>query len=438
MEQTKKALRRVLVLGGYGLIGSGIMYALTARGHRVTGLGRNAATAARVSPDANWMIRDLRDLQTPTDWTGVLDGFDVVVNAVGALQDGGADDLVAVQEQAIVALASAAAAAGVDLIQISAAGVASDASTSFMATKARADAAIQASPGRWFIFRPGLVIAQTSYGGTALVRMLAAMPVVQPVAMADAPVQSVGLSDVVDAVAMAVEGDLAPGLTCDLVEDHSRPLADVVAAHREWLGLGPARPIAVPNWVLGPISWCADLLGHLGWRSPMRTTAVRVLAEGVRGDPTPWRNATGQGCAALPGILAAIPATAEHRLAARMALLLPVAISILALFWLLSGLIGMISLEQAAATLTAVGWPVGLAKASVLFWTVVDIALAAGVLVRRWAPRACWAMIAVSLFYLIAASVFTPGLWLDPLGPLVKVLPGIVLALVTRALLETR
>ena len=179
-------------------------------------------------------------------------------------------------------------------------------------------------------------------------------------------------------------------------------------------------------------------MGRLGWRPPVRTTAVRVLADGIHGDPEPWRKAAGKGCASLPDLLAAMPATAEHRLAARMALLLPVAVATLALFWLLSGLIGLISLDQAAATLTAVGWSAGMAKASVIFWAIVDIALAGFVLVRRWAPIACWGMVAVSLFYLAAASVVTPNLWLDPLGPLVKVLPGMVLAVITRALLETR
>ena len=43
-----------------------------------------------------------------------------------------------------------------------------------------------------------------------------------------------------------------------------------------------------------------------------------------------------------------------------------------------------------------------------------------------------------ALAYLAAATVMMPGLWGDPLGPLVKVGPAIALALVGLAILEER
>lgn len=438
MAEDNEVKRRVLVLGAYGLIGAGIVRALSARGHHVTGLGRDPSAARRVLPGLDWVIRDLRTLQSPDGWRPLLDDVDVVVNAAGALQDSGKDDLAAVQQHAIVALADAAAGSEVALLQISAVGADPMAPTRFMATKGLADQAIVASGARHWILRPGLVIAQTAYGGTELIRMLSAIPLVQPVARADTPVQCVGLDEVAGAVALAVEGGLAHGLTCDLVEERPQSLAAVVQAHRDWLGLGPGRQVRVPDWIMGPVARIADILGRLGWRSPLRSTAVRVLADGVVGDPARWRAAAGRGLAPLAQVLARLPAGAEHRLAARMALLAPVIVAVLAVFWFASGVIGMVQLDTAARTLTEAGWAQGVARASVLFWAVVDIALATALMVRRWAPLACWGMIAVSLVYLVAASLVTPGLWLDPLGPLVKVLPGIALAAVARALLETR
>lgn len=47
-------------------------------------------------------------------------------------------------------------------------------------------------------------------------------------------------------------------------------------------------------------------------------------------------------------------------------------------------------------------------------------------------------MVALSLAYLASATVLAPGLWVDPLGPLVKVLPSIVLTLVALAILDER
>ena len=98
----------------------------------------------------------------------------------------------------------------------------------------------------------------------------------------------------------------------------------------------------------------------------------------------------------------------------------------------------MIEIEKAAQVLRDVGWPNGLAVVSVAFWGVIDIAIAFSLLVRKYAMWSCVAMVIVSLIYLASATVIVPTLWIEPLGPLVKVLPGIMLAVVTRAMLETR
>jgi hypothetical protein len=47
-------------------------------------------------------------------------------------------------------------------------------------------------------------------------------------------------------------------------------------------------------------------------------------------------------------------------------------------------------------------------------------------------------MLAVSFTYLAGASLLEPALWLDPLGPLVKVLPSILLTLTALATLDER
>jgi hypothetical protein len=121
-----------------------------------------------------------------------------------------------------------------------------------------------------------------------------------------------------------------------------------------------------------------------------------------------------------------------------MALLMPVCVAILAVFWLASGLFGLISLPTAAAHLETAGWGGGLSRASVVFWSLVDIGLAAALLWRPWAQKACLGMVTVSAIYLGLGTLITPGMWLDPLGPMVKIGPAIGLALVTWALLEER
>lgn len=430
---------RILVLGAYGLIGSGVARHLRRSGHKVSGLGRSRISAQRVLPEIDWIYRDMAKMFSPDDWAPMVGSCDVVVNCAGALQDGPRDHLQAIHTDAVAALAKACVGKGVRLVQISAAGASPDASTAFFRTKAAGDAAIRAAGGDFTILRPGLVIAPTAYGGTTLLRMLAAFPFAQPIAWPDTPVRTVSLANLSEAVEMAVRGDLDSGETIDLVEDRPHRLETIVAGMRRWLGFSKARMrITVPAVIVRLFSRGADALGLLGWRSPLRTTAMDVMQDGVGGDPARWQALTGRSVASFEETLAAMPARTEDRIAARMALAMPFAVAALVFLWATSGLVGFWRIEAASGVLTAGGWPAGLAKASVLFWSAVDLALAALILIRRHAARACLAMAAVSLFYLLAATLFTPWLWTDPLGSLVKIVPTIMLALVTYAMLQER
>lgn len=439
MAEDGNGPRRVLVLGAYGLIGSAVTRRLLADGFAVTGLGRNAATAQKVLPDIQWVIQDLADLCDAASWSSVLSEIDMVVNCAGALQDGAADHLETVHSDMVQALSQACRSSDVGVVQISAIGVRPDASTAFMRSKSRGDEAVRKAGIRYWIFRPGLVLAPTAYGGTVLLRMLAAVPFVQPVAYAGSPIQTVAVADIARIVSMTLQGQIPPGAECDLVEDRTHALRDILAAYRTWLGFAPARwEVAPPQWTLWLTATSADALGSLGWRSPLRRSAMTVLSEGVTGDPGGLKELGISSLSGLNDTLAAAPATIEDRLFARMALLMPVIIGVLCCFWLASGLIGLWKTDTAARVLEDAGWPAAWAVAGVVFWSGVDIAIAALVLIRKYAALACLAMVGVSAIYLVSATFTAPGLWADPLGPLVKVVPGMMLALVARATLDTR
>lgn len=429
----------VLIVGAYGLIGSGVAQRLAQDGHKIIGLGRDITTGKRVLPSINWLAADLRILTEASTWQPLLNGVDAVVNCSGALQDGPEDDLEAVHHYAVAALAQACASANAQLVQISAAGAHEDATTPFLASKARGDAAIQTADINYQVFRPGLVLARHSYGGTTMLRMLAAIPLIQPIAAPEAKIQTIALDDVAEAVSAALAGKIPSGFVGDLVESDTHTLQEIVASMRQWLGFSPARrEILIPHFLLGTISKVADGLGKLGWRPPLRSTAVKVLADGVTGTPANLSEFGVAPVRSLRQTLASMPARAEDRLFARMALLTPVIMATLILFWFLSGVIGFIRVNEAALVLEGVGWTHALAVTSVLFWAVVDIAIAVGFAYRPYAKLTCWCAIGVSIFYLAASTLVVPILWLDPLGPLVKVLPSVALSLVARIALETR
>ncbi|MDT3377735.1 SDR family oxidoreductase [Labrys neptuniae] len=429
---------RILVPGGYGLIGSAIVSALLAAGHEVTGLGRSVGQARLREPRARWLQHDLQDLVSAEAWRPLLDDVDAVINAAGVLQDGPGDDVMVTQSLAMVALFEACEQAGVKrFVQISAVGASPDAATVFMRSKGIADEALEGSSLDWTILRPGLVLGSSAYGGSALLHALASLPGFIPLPPAPS-IRSVALDDVAATALAAVEARLPHRRIYDLVEDRAHSLQDIVAALRARLGLPPARFARWPLWIFRLGFRLGDLAGLLGWRPPMRSTSLDQILSGIDGDPTPLGAANGRSLKALPEILEAVGGTVRERWFARLFLLKPVIIATLGLFWLLSGLIGLFAADQAEVVLTIRGFSPAMAALFVLGGAIVDILLGAGIFWRRTMPAAATGMISVTLAYLLAGSLFTPDLWLDPLGPFLKTLPAAVLALVALAIKDAR
>ena len=375
---------------------------------------------------------------TASDWRSVLTGADVVVNATGALQDGSRDSLSAIHDRAIGTLLDALSGSSIRLVHISAAGVASDASTEFLRSKARGDARIAASGCDWVILRPTLVVGAQAYGGTALLRAAAALPLAEVSVFAEASVQTVWVEDLAEAVVEAARGNIPRGTIADITEGDSRSFAETVRLFRQWLGLSPwQRAVVLPVELVWAVGRVADVLGSLGWRSPLRTTALRSVAAGITGSPTAWQAVGRTRFRNLEETLELLPATVQERWFARLFLLMPVAVATLSAFWIISGFVGLIRFEESGAVLTSRGWPERVSALAVSSGILADIGLGAAILYRPWARCASIAMIILALVYLGGATLFAADLWSDPLGPLVKVLPSITLALLTAAMLET-
>lgn len=110
----------------------------------------------------------------------------------------------------------------------------------------------------------------------------------------------------------------------------------------------------------------------------------------------------------------------------------------LALFWTLSGLIALADLAGTAAVLSGRAIPHGLAVPIVVGGAAVDICLGLAILWRRWTRPAALSMISLSALYLLGSALVAPDLWGDPLGPMVKVLPSMALAVMVWLLMEER
>lgn len=431
---------RVLVTGAYGLIGSAILARLHRDGHELVGAGRSLTTARAQFPFVRWVEADFARLTGPEDWQPLLAGMDAVVNCAGAFQSGLRDDLGRVHVDAPRALFAACEKGGPRrVIQISAIGADPAAGSEFSRSKGEGDAALAASGLDWLILRPGVVIAPNVYGATAMLRGLAGLPWLVPMFEPRTEIEIVAVEDVAATVAWALTPDAKLHQTLDLVHPQKIAIGEMVRAQRRWLGFAPARIVRLPNVLARAISAVADALGHLGWRSPARSTAMAQVAAGIAGDPQPWMAATGIQPQSHADILGARAATLPDRWFARLYFIKPLAIAVIAWFWIATGVIALGPGWNASHAYLAQAGVVGsLATALVVGGALFDIVMGLLLLVRRTARGALQVMLVASPLYILSGTLLAPHLWADPLGALTKVVPLLAATLFTLAILDER
>src|SRR4051812_17585326 len=111
----------------------------------------------------------------------------------------------------------------------------------------------------------------------------------------------------------------------------------------------------------------------------------------------------------------------------RTAWLLPLILTALAVFWIGTGVVGLVSLVQAAEQLGLAGFSPNTSRMAVEALAISGIALGMMVWWGRTTTVALVGMALVSLVYMIGGTVWRRDLWWDPLGPLLKMLPILVL-----------
>ena len=428
---------RILVTGATGLIGSAIAARLAREGHEVIGVTRRLDDAARRVPASAWVELDLRDVHDVRDWTSRLTGIDAVVNCAGALQDGPRDSVHATHARAPSLLWEACAAMGIRrVVQISAAGVDRDPDTAFMRTKMIADANLASSKLEWTILRPTLVLGRTAYGGSALFRALAALPFSFRIPDAGR-FDHVGVDDVAETVAWALRSPDAIGKTLELAGEGSLSFEETISSYRRWLGASPARIVGIPRALMAACFRAGDAVSMLGWRTPVRTTAWRETMRGSEGDGTCWSAMTGIRPEDLATVLSREPASVQEKWFARLYLLKGIGIAGFSIFWLVTAIVtagpgwdaGVAIMRESGVPAPEVATGIG---------TVADALIGIMIAFRTTSRKGLRASLALTLVYAASASVLQPDLWIDPLGPLVKLLPVIIANLMLLAVMDER
>lgn len=429
---------RVLLTGATGFIGSAVLARLVSDRHDVVAVTRRTSSVVRKS-GVRWIAVDMARAIAPEAWAPHLDGIDAAINCAGVLQDGLEDSTAGVHVAGATALFAALERAGVRrVVHISALGVDRSPETAFSATKLAGDRALAERDLDWVILRPSVVVGAAAYGGSALLRGLAALPF-QPRLAEAGRLQVVQLQDLVETAVFFLQPQAPSRLALEVCGPEPLEIGDILAAYRQWLGLGKARPVAVPDWNLRAVSRLGDALGLVGWRSPVRTTARIELGRGSIGNPAAWTAVTGIEPRSLAQALAETPCSVQERWFAQLYFAKPLILAVLSLFWVLTGLIALGPAWNAGlASLHAAGVPAPTAPLLAAAGAAADILIGLGIAVRATAKRALRAGLALSAVYLAVGTLLAPALWADPLGPLLKIVPVMALTLAALAIADDR
>jgi uncharacterized protein YbjT (DUF2867 family) len=436
--------RKILVLGASGLIGRFVTDDLRARGFPVVGIARRFSASQKASA----LDLELPILSMDTGALARLIGdhaIDRVVNCLGVLQDGPGSDTSAVHRDFVERLLQAIRDSGraVRLVHISIPGAAAEDRTAFSVTKREAERLIAASGIAYAILRPGFVIAPSAYGGSAMLRALAAFPIDLPAKQSATPFQPVAVEDIAATIAWLAGGDShdksADAVAWDLMQPEKVTLGDVIEQFRRAFGTATFSRVALPGFLLDLGARLGDFVSWLGWMPPMRSTAIAELRRGVSGDPSAWMAATGIVPKTLAQAVGTHSATIQDKWFARLFLIKALVIASLVVFWIASGFIALvISYDAAAAILASRGFPPALVAPVTIGTSLMDMAIGVLIAFRRTCAAGLIAGIAASLGYMLGAVILTPDLWIEPLGALVKTGPAIVLMLVALLTLDSR
>lgn len=415
MDSEVKPNRTVLVIGAAGFLGGYMVAALRERGWRVVrgvrARGRELAADEREC--------DLQRLLTPESWLPLLLGVDAVVNVAGILREESGQTFATVHFDAPLALARACVEQGVQcFVQISALGLREDGE--FVASKHRFDHALLELPLRSVILRPSVVYAVSgSYGGTSLLRALAAFPVAS-LLPGDGrwPIQPVAVQDLADLAARALESE-ASGLY-EVGGPERMTLREYQQAWRQWLRIPGTRAIFTP---VGCVSLLVRFWETVG-SGPVGETMWRMLRHGnvaADGETARLRRDFGVVPRPLQEVLASAPSQVQDRWQAQLYFLAPALRLGVAVLCLISAWVGWTTsvseIEQLAAG-SALGAmePVAIAR----FAATLDLILGSWLLLGLRLRAAIASTMALVLIYTVVFGVALPALWLDPLGGLAK------------------
>jgi hypothetical protein len=163
------------------------------------------------------------------------------------------------------------------------------------------------------------------------------------------------------------------------------------------------------------------------------------MTRGAIGDSDALTRATGIVPKDVAAAFAAEPASVQERWFARLYLLKPAVFTVFPAFWIATGVISIGPGRERGVELVMEG---GTSRTVALLATLsggfADIVIGLLIAFRKSARLGLYAAFGISVGYAVIGTILVPRLWIDPLGPMLKIAPVMVFNLVALAILEDR
>jgi len=411
-------MSRAFLVGGAGFIGHRVFAALVEAGEEPAAPSRDDFDIAQGAPEA---------------LAEQLAGVDVVINCAGIGHDGRVDNLRATHVDGPSRLAAACKIAGVRrLVHVSALGAAAGDPSRFLASKGEGEVALRGVDGlEVCVVRPSLALGSGGAVGDFFAA-LAALPApprlgpgswrVQPLHVDELALLIAKLA-LVPQVPAVVEAVGPEAMTTDALE----------SGLRDWLGLKPARFVALSRFALAALAWTNEIV-EVG---PGDRELVAALERGSVGDPVGVAAALGRPPRSLWQSLKRAPATTADLWRARLYFVQPLLRLSIALLWIGTAIVsfGLFPVADSYVMLAEVGVRAPYADLALFGGAAVNLALGAMLLVNVRVAAVGLLMLALLVLYSFVGLALPSDYWLNPFAPILKNLP-IAAALVALIAME--
>ena len=208
----------VTVFGGSGFVGRSVVRALAKREYRIRVAVRRPELAGYLQPMGR--VGQIHTVQAnvrhPASVEAAMRDAHVVVNLVGILAESGAQTFEAVQAAGAGTIAKAAAAAGAQMVHISAIGADEKSESGYARSKAEGEKTVLAAVPSATIMRPSVVFGPEDQFTNRFAALARISPFLPLIGGGVTKLQPVYVGDVATAVANAVDGKAKLGRVYEL------------------------------------------------------------------------------------------------------------------------------------------------------------------------------------------------------------------------------